>query len=271
MSMYTTIPPSEIDGYRDFDEEATAVNEYIVNNKAYFDEKDIKECAKIKQIINKHSSRLFDEYTNLEIVSGSPVLSRYTKKDFLWMWCIVLYCKEKGKIPKDDTLFPKWIESCPVDVRQGYFCQSGKTNNELCKSTDFQQTLSVGAEIMVQGAQTGSLGGFIRIGPNVVGALTCGHVCGNTNALDDGITIDGSFPSRDLKPRVYQPAMHSACGHALGNEIGHVERVSFLHGKRNEVSVDAALILITNQDRKPKDGLFVKTEERNLRRAGMYA
>ena len=254
-----------------YDREAKDANIHVLTLSLDENDKDVSD--NIKKTINEESEDLFRKHSNLEIISASPVRSRYKHNDFQREWCIVLFCKQKGKIPTGEAKFPLYIRNYPVDVRQGYFSGGGKTNNELQRSTDFQHHLSAGAEIKVEGAQSGTLGGFVLFsltGTHEIGFLTCAHVCVNTDILDSGAVISGRDGALSDKRKVYQPEIPQEHQFDIGYEIGCVEKLLFSHGQRFEISIDAALIVMTNRTRMPKDGFFIKSDDKSLTDAGTY-
>ncbi|KAK3100472.1 hypothetical protein FSP39_020582 [Pinctada imbricata] len=215
--------------------------------------------SKIKHWINDHAETFFNSHSNLTAISACPIRSRERKRILQQEWCIVFYCTNKGQLPHGEKLFPEKIDDYAIDVREQSFTTCSKTNDDLSVSNENHSKLSMGAQIEIEQGRIGTLGCFLQLNENSVGFLTCAHVC-----MSENVDIR-SYSDSGKKQKVYQPDRQSS-----SKEIGYVRSISFTHGERYKVSVDAALVILTDSNRLPVDGYFVKAKDEDLRRAGTY-
>ena len=137
----------------------------------------------LRDIINRHSSRLFAKHSNLNVISASPVKSQKEGNCIITCTCIVLYCKRKGLIPNGEDHFPACLEGVQTDVREGYFQLSQPPEIDdirvVYDSKHYHNPLKVGGSISLEGDNSfGTLGCFVEDIDNqeVKGFLTCCHV-----------------------------------------------------------------------------------------------
>ena len=76
----------------------------------------------LKAIINRQSSWLFENHSNLNVISASPVRSTKGGKVLIEKSCIVFYSSMKGEIPSGEDHFPAFLEGIKTDVWEEH-CQ----------------------------------------------------------------------------------------------------------------------------------------------------
>ena len=138
----------------------------------------------LADIINRHSSWLFEKHSNLNVISASPVKSHHSGEEILAMRCIVFFCDRKGDIPPGEDNFPSYLENVPTDICEGNFrfSQPNAYDSErfVINTRHYHNPLVVAGSIARKDDDeyAGTLGGFVkdRNDPNIFGFLTCCHV-----------------------------------------------------------------------------------------------
>lgn len=163
--------------------------------------------------------------------------------------CVVLYCRVKGIIPRGEDMFPQEIENHPVDVREG--------------SCSFAaNTIRAGDKIKSENRTwTGTLGGFVNCAGSKNNAfITCAHVLYQRKDLGENL----EKLSRKTEQNV------SVSINDKWHTTGRVRRAVFNNTKEGEVSVDAALVDLTDFSF-TNDSQFSETYSRKqLQGTGMY-
>ena len=193
-----------------------------------------QESGDMHRCIKENAEILMTKHSNLLIVRGSKVRPGHTRPDL----CIVLYVHVKGIIPFAEEPFPDEVGGYPVVVLEGIFHFS-------IKPKIYIPSLMMGCQLESGHGKCGSLGGFVRLPDGSLGCLTACHVF-----LPH---IEQDSMEQPFNKAVYQPECKPHC--KFGEVINH----SFGQ-KWNEISVDAALIKITDDSRAPKSGRFPDAE-----------
>lgn len=203
------------------------------------------------QINSKDVAALFEAHTNITMIRTSNVCYQENDEKEIYiarMPCVVIFCRVKGVIPLGENAFPVCLSCYKVDVREG-----------VCSFA--ANPLQIGEGIQSKMADGfGTLGGFVDIDSKRKGFLTCAHVVFREDILKRGkvketikrceVTISERSENTDLK-----------------SDVGIVCSAAFLHKDPNSVSIDAALVEITN--RYPENGLFFNSyTPLQLRNAG---
>ncbi|XP_061165647.1 uncharacterized protein LOC133174551 [Saccostrea echinata] len=191
--------------------------------------------SSVIQIDDETIALLFNQHSNITLINKSNVRSKGYKSGAPHVEktpTIVIYCQIKGVVPRGEETFPEKINGFIVDVREGTCRLAVNPLRPGEKITD---------EVF---KTTGTLGGFVNIqNPRKVGFLTCAHV-----VLPPKILQNNSAEEYVRKKDVI--LIHDR----EKRQIGKINKIMFIHDKPNEVSIDAALIEIT--DRHPCDGYF---------------
>ncbi|XP_062586416.1 uncharacterized protein LOC134248014 [Saccostrea cucullata] len=176
--------------------------------------RDEQIISNIELAIEKHSRRLMCEHSNLEIISASPVQSKKMGDEIIVKECIVLYCSHKGVIPFGEDVFPSTLDGITVDIREGL-------------------------------TKTGTLGGFVDIGNEEIGFITCAHV------------LHSSLPLNNHQMKEKFSVVQPGFGIALeNNKCGvHIQSVCPTQTQPDIATVDVALVKIS-RERQPERGLF---------------
>jgi hypothetical protein len=195
-------------------------------------------------------SDLLNDHSNISLINISNVRSTGFYTDMLQTeneQTLVIYCHVKGVIPLGERGFPRNVSGYPVDVREG-------TCSLAVRGLRMSETISAD-----NCAKRGTLGGFVDLqSPPRKAFITCAHVVLPTNALQTQSAKE--YIRRREIARVYDKEK---------NEIGKITHAVFDSGQPTKVSVDAALVEIT--DRNPSDGYFDDVfSEYQLNGAGKY-
>ncbi|XP_062588290.1 uncharacterized protein LOC134249956 [Saccostrea cucullata] len=198
---------------------------------------------------------LMKQHSNITLISASGVKSKGfdlgegrppTKLN-----TVVIYCRIKGIIPLGESMFPKHIGGFPVDVRES-----------VVSFAAGHEGLRMGERIEPTGENTfGTLGGFINIDDNRLGFITCAHVVCPTIRDPSSISdyINHTNPSVSiLKENGRQ--MH----------IGKTLHGIFNLHQTCDMSIDAALVELTDKDKFPETGHFSdrRLTQETLQKAG---
>jgi hypothetical protein len=92
------------------------------------------------------SRTLFENHSNLEVVSVSAHRSQRNGDKLTLEPCIVLYCSCKGVIPVGEKEFPTEINMVKTDVREGFFYLF-PNDGFFKRATDKLDPLRIGASI----------------------------------------------------------------------------------------------------------------------------
>lgn len=220
-----------------------------------------------RPIIEKYGKKLMKKHSNISMII--PTAYRIKQGKVLTNVCIAIYCRGKGVIPLQENPFPTTLDGVDIDVREGY-CKFGMRNAELLESNDYHEKLRIGVEIGVpERQQGGTLGGFIKLKTGEMLFLTCAHVV-------------IPFPCL-ISSENYRLSTHSMCSPCKNINVwqppgiinrratGRVHDAVFNFNKPNTSSVDAAIVLITDQNRIPTDSFMTKqpSNRSKLRGAGI--
>ncbi|XP_062595933.1 uncharacterized protein LOC134257316 [Saccostrea cucullata] len=209
--------------------------------------KDVK-LAEIEQSLKMCSTSLFDEHSNLEIVSASAYRSKKNGENIIFEPCIVLYCSCKGVVPYKEKEFPKQIMGRNTDVREGFFYLF-PNDRYFKRASDVLDPLMIGASIGRKDEnKEGTLGGFVTLNNGEVGIITCGHVLYDfsTNVSPQTTAVEVVQPSYGYRNT------NNVCG-------VHIKSILEIH---QGVTVDASLAKLT--DRVPQRGLFAELMTNDL-------
>ena len=208
-----------------------------------------EEQSSISKCLSKYSACLMKNHSNLTVTSASKIKSVcYGSENASYneMVCIVLYVDVKGVIPIHEEPFPQHLDGIPVDVREGTFKTYGK------HPAEYHEQLMMGCQIVTDYKTSGTLGGFLQMGNNKLGCLTCCHVFDTPESLSDfqQDPRNHSFVKKD----VYQPFP------AAPYKIGKLSKWMRYQGDENNIGIDAALIEISDPLRYPQSGHFPNAE-----------
>lgn len=101
---------------------------------------------KLEGCLKEVSKKLFENHSNLEILSVSAHRSRKNGGEVELELCIVLYCSCKGIIPYNEAEFPTQIQGVKTDVREGFFYLF-PNDSFFKKASDTLNPLMIGANI----------------------------------------------------------------------------------------------------------------------------
>lgn len=223
-----------------------------------------KLAEKLSSVLREEAPKLLANHCNLTIISPSGIKSSgfNTKHNILPGICIGLYCRVKGIIPLGENLFPKYVGPFPTDVREGYFTLSNGPKGP----NEYHDNLKIGCCIAADNKNSsGTLGGFVEIDKEDY-FVTAAHVLFDCRALNIGL-------SRYLKfspVHVLQPTRSSGNNGSGCQPVGKVTKAVFSHGCHTDVSVDAALVRITDTNRVPVDGSVSAEKLEKLHAAGEF-
>ncbi|XP_069106952.1 uncharacterized protein [Argopecten irradians] len=241
----------------------------ITNTTKTLSDEDIK---KAKKALSLHQTTLWEQHSNLNIITVSPVKRRRNGQDDIKKPCIVLYCTTKEFIPHGEPYFPRRLTTgdgdvIDVDVLEGYFLSSGY--NSL-PSNHFHDKLKMGCDIgkITPEYDTkgnllpplgGTLGPFVRF-KDKIGFLTCAHVLfdlpnGYIDFRDNGTN----------KAEIVQPSPDSSLAFSAG-PCGHVHRAIF--NPSLDPSIDVAVVELTESTRIPDKGQFANAKKSTYVKAG---
>ena len=231
---------------------------------------------RLKGIINRHSSWLFEWHSNLNAISASPVKSKSGGKVLEDTICIVLICAEKKAIPCGEDAFPTSLEGIPTDV------WDGTVQFTVYSPDQRHDPLVIGTSVGRQDddpndCSYGTLGGFVqdRNDPDTKGFLTCCHVlfkplqntgvdgaeadADNKEEFSNAELLSHAKPSSlftDVMPEigdeVAQPSMGDAADNGLSMEevtCGKVLRRLFKNEtiKDKNIFIDAAFVQVNSR------------------------
>ncbi|XP_033759260.1 uncharacterized protein LOC117341496 [Pecten maximus] len=248
-------------------------NPYVFKRTKYFESDinmklSVEGAKRVGTAIQIHREMLWNNHSNLNIITGSNVKSRTNGSVVEKTACVVLYCSTKGVIPMGEDEFPRQLrinndDSIDVYVREGFFAYGGY---QTSPSTSPHQTLKMGCNIGRLTPQWdarghllpnlgGTLGPFVKYNGND-GFLTCAHVLFDIPSPTHVIDFTGDINNLI---EVVQPSMDSTVyqygnGGTGGAACGIVDRARFLPNL--PTSVDAAVVRITDPARKPTNGQF---------------
>ncbi|XP_062607835.1 uncharacterized protein LOC134269648 [Saccostrea cucullata] len=180
-------------------------------------------------------SSLFSKHSNITLINTSNVCSiGYNSNARIEMIpSIVIHCHIKGVIPTGEDAFPRRIGGHRVDVREAV-CHFAVNPARISERIGTEGT-----------ERTGTLGGFVTLqNPERQAFLTCAHVVLPVDVLKNGETC------------VYARRREINVVDRNGMQFGKVHKAEFKHGQASEVSIDAALVEITDKYRYPCDGNF---------------
>ncbi|XP_021357731.1 uncharacterized protein LOC110453202 [Mizuhopecten yessoensis] len=225
-----------------------------------------EEKQKLKLALN-HANSLFASHSNLNIITTSPVKSKNKGADIIECPCIILVCSSKGYIPKGESKFPEELicenTSFVVDVREGYF-QFGPASYSTFNSSLFHQNIKMGCSFGIEGTHNaGTVGPFVDFQGHQL-FLTCAHI---VNGVDpngyDLKNIQNMFVEQPDAMTFQNPQTAGS----VTRRCGEVRR-AVLSPNSNRCSIDAAVVEITEQSRKPSRGEFAIDSEMNFKKAG---
>ncbi|XP_045187249.2 uncharacterized protein LOC123545053 [Mercenaria mercenaria] len=222
------------------------VNTFSKEASVVMESEEISECKlsfedseKIKHVINNRAEELMKNHKNLSAISGNGIRSKgfsHGEHELIRETCIVLYVHTKGKIPLDETEFPKLLDGIPVDVREGEF-------QNCALATEYQETARMGCQI--KSGKSGTLGGFVDHPEYGLCAITCAHVVLNDTEIHD-LQRDGSNTWRNNEKLVFQPDDTNIQSHYFGQ----VKEARYNSGGSGKSGVDLAILQI---ERRPPD------------------
>ncbi|XP_021359653.1 uncharacterized protein LOC110454474 [Mizuhopecten yessoensis] len=217
--------------------------------------------ASLKNIIQKHTDKLFIKHSNINFISTSPVKSCWNGDIVRDEACIVIYCSSKGYVPFGEDKFPKLLTVGEViastDIREGYF-QFGPYAYATSRSSDIHDRLKMGCQFGVEGGSTsGTIGPVVNLNGEMA-FLTCAHIIYGID--QNGYTFDDSGCD------IYIEQPSSTNFGSTGNRCGKVKRAVFRPNLPS--SVDAAVVEITEQSRQPVSGEFAVDNPIRMQQAG---
>ena len=229
--------------YRDISNEATDL--YNIEKEITFSEKE-QSC--LEDCIKSHAETLMRKHSNLLIIRASKFKCRNynsPNKSIRPEVCIVLYVHVKGIIPLGEDPFPDNIDGIPVDVRESLFNFSVSPKEYLCP-------LMMGCYFESAHGKSGTLGGFVKDENGDICCITACHI------------FQPEIGQAGFNKDVYQPVNQP------DYKFGEVLRHCFGEKYNNEITVDAALIKITDPRRVPKSGRFPDAESINAGKFFVY-
>ncbi|XP_048749724.2 uncharacterized protein LOC125661672 isoform X2 [Ostrea edulis] len=210
---------------------------------------ELHDSTKPTMRVNENDlSDLFNNHSNISLINVSNVRSRGFNTSSYRIEktpTLVIYCHVKGVIPIGERVFPEKVSGFEVDVREGT-CSLAVRGLRMSENVHADDC-----------AKLGTLGGFVDLQNSPGKAfLTCAHVVLPTNVLQNQLASE--YVRRREIIRVFDRE---------NNEIGKITKAVFDAGQPANVSVDAALVEIT--DRHPSDGCFSDVySENQLNEAG---
>ncbi|XP_069102534.1 uncharacterized protein [Argopecten irradians] len=219
-----------------------------------------EDAKRVTEAIQAHRDCLWQSHSNLNIITGRRV-KRNLNGFNIHEACVVLYCSTKGVIPLGENVFPRTLsikngDYVNVVIREGFFDFGGYAT---ASGTSHHSYLKMGCDIGRSTPQFdtrgrsilnsgGTLGPFVRFN-NDLGFLSCAHVLFDIPSHSNSIDFTAAFPM----VQVVQPSMNSTAS-VNSKECGVVERAVF--DPSRTVSIDATVVKITDQSRKPAAGRF---------------
>ena len=190
-----------------------------------------QESGDMQKFITENAESLMQKHSNLLVVRGSKARRNNDKPEV----CIVLYVHVKGIIPFGEDPFPNELGGYPVEILEGIFYFAADPKGYI-------QSLMMGCSVESGHGMCGSIGGFVKLPDDSLGCLTACHV------------FRPHIEHSGFNNSVYQPVAKPHF--KFGEVINH----SFAEKWNNQISVDAALIKITDESRTPKSGRFPDAE-----------
>ncbi|KAK3603561.1 hypothetical protein CHS0354_027984 [Potamilus streckersoni] len=214
-----------------------------------------EDIAHVKNCIAKNTERLMMEHSNLSIISPCAIKAHgYKRKkiEVIEDTCIVFYVPVKGIIPIGEKQLPKVIDGIITDVREGEFLFFGGHN-----AMQYHQQLRMGC--CVSSTKIGSLGGFVSLPGDKIGCLTAAHVVLKDNHIvqyikmknEERKKLNDSLVEGEINIEMYQPEPLPGV-----KPFGRVQAIALDAGDIYTPSVDAAIIQITDDERRPEMGNF---------------
>ncbi|XP_062615596.1 uncharacterized protein LOC134277293 isoform X2 [Saccostrea cucullata] len=207
--------------------------------------------SKLKEIKGITFNSLLMKHTNITLISFSQVISRaYGKKNanIVHSPCVVIYCRVKGIVPLGEEEFPRKIDGHPIDVREG-FCEFAV------------DAIRAGDKVTSEKREgTGTLGAFVDYAESRKNAfITCAHVLYPINELNERLKTLSKKNVKNVSINL-DGQWHS---------IGRIKFASFCNTQADEISIDAALVDLTDFSY-VNDGKFSETYSgQQLKRAGI--
>lgn len=209
----------------------------------------------LQACLAKHSPKLFQDHSNLKIISASKIKSRgysITNEENIIVEetdCVVLYVHIKGIIPIGEKQFPRELDGFLVDVREGCF-HTYMLPHVPSDTQEYQKNLTIGCQIASSYEKVGSIGGFVQLPNRSIGCLTCWHIFDTKESKSE---LSKELLNRaKFKRDVFQPYPYPQNDY----KIGTVFEGSMTSGSETSIGVDAALIEITERHREPQNGQF---------------
>ncbi|XP_021359678.1 uncharacterized protein LOC110454492 isoform X3 [Mizuhopecten yessoensis] len=217
--------------------------------------------ASLKNIIQKHTDKLFIKHSNINFISTSPVKSWWNGDIVRDEACIVIYCSSKGFVPFGEEKFPKLLTvgevTASTDIREGYF-QFGPYAYATSRSSDIHDRLKMGCQFGVEGgSSSGTIGPIVNLNGKMA-FLTCAHIIYGIN--------ENGYRHDDSRYDIYIEQPSSTNFGSTGNRCGKVKRAVFDPDLPS--SVGAAVVEITEQSRQPVSGEFAVDNPIRMQQAG---
>ena len=135
----------------------------------------LQECTvdKLNRIIDTFLPT-FSQHRNITAVYPS---FKVTNSKQTGTPCIMINVVGKGRIPISESEIPKFVDSYPVDIVEGFWIETYNLPNPN-KLQEEMDRLRLGASISIEGADAGSLGAILRDDDGKFYLLSCKHVIG---------------------------------------------------------------------------------------------
>ncbi|XP_069102563.1 uncharacterized protein [Argopecten irradians] len=219
-----------------------------------------EDAKRVTEAIQTHRDCLWQTHSNLNIITGRRVKRNISGFD-IHEACVILYCSTNGVIPLGEDEFPRKLviqngDYVNVVVHEGFFDFGGyATASGTCRHDYLKMGCEIGRstpQFDTRGRSIrnsgGTLGPFVRFN-NDLGFLSCAHVLFDIPSHSNFIDFTAAFPM----VQVVQPSMNSTAS-VNSKECGVVERAVF--DPSGTISIDATVVKITDQSRKPTAGQF---------------
>ncbi|KAK3599439.1 hypothetical protein CHS0354_036455 [Potamilus streckersoni] len=222
-----------------------------------------EDIARVNNCIASQTERLMKEHSNLSIISPCHFkTSGYLKKNMKLTeeTCIVFYVPVKGIIPVGEKEFPRDIDGIVTDVREGEFVFFEGHN-----AMEYHSKLRMGC--CITGPKTGSLGGFVDLSGDKVGCLTAAHAVLRDDQIQQYINMGDEEKKKwndDLAQGKELIEKHQPIPMQGYKPFGRVQSIALEAGNASSRSVDAAIIQITDDERKPIMGNFPDGDFENV-------
>ncbi|KAJ8316594.1 hypothetical protein KUTeg_005856 [Tegillarca granosa] len=268
-------------------------SDVIISKSEHVKQLTRKQMITAKEIIQANSDQVFKNHRNLNIITSSNLRSKQGGEEIINEPCIVLYCYCKGLIPEEECDFPKTLNwethQLPVDVREGFFEFGGRYNTGA--STKYHEKIKIGCGFGIRATDLeATIGPFLKCYGGV-GFLTCAHATcdvhpGNYHYRNPDLNVSaGNYQNEKLnvdsvdcrfhkkqKFYVLQPPPNAFEDCVLNPDVcavGEVYEAVFKPTcqRKDESSIDASIVKITNQKRIPQRGEFAVHLLSNLKSA----